>query len=220
MKEKKYIHRKVTNQSDFLIQLPYMTGVLVRTRKKQRVDGWKSHAYQTELPRMLLASNKQASNSRRREMRVVAFLSQNDSGSCLWGPMGACHPHLGLHCYEAISLFTYTVRWNTKMSRFQVAWFPSRRICRRESWGTELYFCYCFLVCFLFWGVGNIPHLPRSQLKCVPNFVNTWNQNVFLNQYCVVSVLHPLPLSPKNGTMKVRLWFITLDIWEWGEQST
>ena len=58
---------------------------------------------------MLLASNKQASNSRRREMRVVAFLSQNDSGSCLWGPVGACHPHLGLHCYEAIRLFTYTV---------------------------------------------------------------------------------------------------------------
>lgn len=130
MKEKKYIHRKVTNQSDFLIQLPHVTGVLVRTRKKQRVDGWKSHAYQTDLPGMLLASNKQASDSRR-ETCVVAFLSQNDSGSCLWGPMGACHPHLGLHCYEAMRLFTYTVRWNTKMGRYQVAWFPSRRICRR-----------------------------------------------------------------------------------------
>lgn len=32
MKEKKYIHRKVTNQSDFLTQLPYVTGVPLRTR--------------------------------------------------------------------------------------------------------------------------------------------------------------------------------------------
>lgn len=61
MKEKKYVHRKVTNQSNFLIQLPYVTGVLVRTRKKQRVDGPTSHAYQTEPPGMLSASNKQAS---------------------------------------------------------------------------------------------------------------------------------------------------------------
>lgn len=145
---------------------------------------------------MLLASNKQASDSRKRG--VCAVLSQS-SGSCLWGPMGACHP-LGLHCYEAMRLFTYTVRWNTKMGRYQVAWFPSRRICRRESRRTKPYFCYCFLVCFLFWGVWGSP-----RLQCVPNFVNTWNQNVFLNQYCAVSGLHPLPLSPKNGTMKVRL---------------
>lgn len=59
MKEKKYVHRKVTNQSNFLIQLPYVTGVLVRTRKKQRVDGPTSHAYQTEPPGMLSASKFQ-----------------------------------------------------------------------------------------------------------------------------------------------------------------
>lgn len=35
---KKYIHRKVTNQSDFLIQLPHVTGVLVRTQKETK--GW------------------------------------------------------------------------------------------------------------------------------------------------------------------------------------
>lgn len=97
MKEKKYIHRKVTNQSDSLIQVPYMTGFLVRTRKKQRVDGPKSHAYQTELPGMLSASNKHASNSRRRELRVVKCLTWNNSWSPTWGPMGVSHPHLGLH---------------------------------------------------------------------------------------------------------------------------
>ena len=49
------------------------------------------------------------------------------------GTHGCLSPRLGLHSYEADSLFTYTVRWNTKMGRYQVAWFPSRRICRRES---------------------------------------------------------------------------------------
>lgn len=39
MKEKKYIRRKVTNQSDFLTQWPYVTGVLLRTGRKQKVDG-------------------------------------------------------------------------------------------------------------------------------------------------------------------------------------
>lgn len=39
MKEKKYIHRKVTHQSDFLPQLPNVTGVLLGTRGKQNVDG-------------------------------------------------------------------------------------------------------------------------------------------------------------------------------------
>ena len=85
------------------------------------------------------------------------------------------------------------------------------RSCRTSA--TVSWFAFSF-------GMWVISPLSRSQLKCVPNFVNTWNKNVFLNQYCVVSVLHPLTLSPKNSTTRARLWFITLDIWEWGEQST
>lgn len=48
MKEKKYIHRKVTNQSDFLTQFLYGTGVLLRTRNKQGTwPGQKDHARQS-----------------------------------------------------------------------------------------------------------------------------------------------------------------------------
>lgn len=39
MKEKKYIHRKVTNQSDFLIQLLDVTWCSSQNTKEQRVDG-------------------------------------------------------------------------------------------------------------------------------------------------------------------------------------
>lgn len=50
MKEKKYIHRKVTHQSGFLTQLYYVAGVLLRAKEReQRVGGQKHHAYQTQL---------------------------------------------------------------------------------------------------------------------------------------------------------------------------
>lgn len=110
MKEKKYIHRKVTNQSDFLTRF-YVTGVLLRTREKQRVEGPKHRAYQTALPSPLSASTRQASDSRR-SWTVVKFLTQTVSGVPP-GSGGACHPHLGLHVPLRQPIYLM-VRWNAK----------------------------------------------------------------------------------------------------------
>lgn len=93
MKEKKYIRRKVTNQSDFLTQWPYVTGVLLRTGRKQKADGQNTMLSRQSCDK-LSASGKQASDPR---SRGTYGQTQSNQWSPMLGSVGVCPSHLGLH---------------------------------------------------------------------------------------------------------------------------
>lgn len=94
MKEKNYIRRKVTNQSDFLTQWPYVTGVLLRTGRKQNTDGQNTILSRQSCP---TSSQPQANRLHIREVEEPSGQTQSNSWSPMLGTVGVCPPHLGLH---------------------------------------------------------------------------------------------------------------------------
>lgn len=112
MKEKKYIHRKVTNQSDFLTQFLYVTGVLLRTRKKQGTwPGQKHHTCQSQPAHSQPQTNRlQIPEAEALGGKILHSQQVVESTLGLWvsvTPTWDC-------MFLGSSLFTWAVRQNAK----------------------------------------------------------------------------------------------------------
>lgn len=109
MKEKKYIHRKVTNQSDFLIGLPHVTGISCSENRENK--RWMAGVQCIRQTWNNVASNKQLI-----QRGVCGRIhSQEQFRSCLVGTNECLSPTSWNYIAMRYGVY-YTVRWNTRIS--------------------------------------------------------------------------------------------------------
>lgn len=94
MKEKKYIHRKVTNQSDFLAQ--FLQCDWYATQNKKETGYMAKNTMLMRAARHALGF-KQTSFGFQKQRAMRGQIPPSQLVKSHTGTMGACHPHLQLH---------------------------------------------------------------------------------------------------------------------------